>query len=466
VVLSLVLLVLLLDLAFGVGVKSPGSSFLTQSQLVAMTASILMGTLDSDDEHPVRVINSVPRDKARDRVRRSVQSIFKEHGPYYVRRAYRMTEEAFWELHALLKPLMGSTRMKLGGKVKRHRNGGKNGLICSETRLAVAIRYFAGGRPEDIAISHGISHSEVFYSVWKVVDAINKCPELVFGYPESHEKQRELAVAFQCHSSAGIASCAGAIDGLLIWIERPSKLNCVIAGCGPKKFYCGRKHKFGLNLQGTCDAEGKFLEISIGHPASTSDFLAFTTSGFHKKLETPGFLAPGLAIFGDAAYVNNGYFVSPFKNAKSGIRDSFNFYQSQLRIKIECAFGMFVGRWGLLRRALPQAMTLKKINGLTYCLCRLHNFCIDHNGIGKPLLAPLQSDAMESLVHNGVSPEELLSGGEHHDDTSKQYRQNFVRNSLLLSTIAPRDIIVSLLERNDFKRPTPKTWLTESVEAL
>jgi hypothetical protein len=217
-VLSLVLFVLLVDVAFGVGLGPAG--LVTQSQLVVITASILIGSLaGSDDERPVRVINSVPRDKARDRVRRGVESIFKEHGPYYVRRAYRMTEEAFWELHALLKPFMGSTRRKAGGKVQRHRNGGKNnGLICTETRLAVAIRYFAGGRPEDIAISHGISNSEVFYSVWKVVDAVNKCPDLVFGYPESYEKQRQLATAFQGNSSAGIDCCAGAIDGLLIWI--------------------------------------------------------------------------------------------------------------------------------------------------------------------------------------------------------------------------------------------------------
>jgi DDE superfamily endonuclease len=101
---------------------------------------------------------------------------------------------------------------------------------------------------------------------------------------------------------------------------------------------------FGLNLQATCDAHGKFLDVSILHPASTSDFLAFSTSKLQKKIKTPGFLAAeGLCIFGDAAYVNNEYFMTPFKNVKSGVKDTFNFYHSQLRINIECAFGMFVG---------------------------------------------------------------------------------------------------------------------------
>jgi DDE superfamily endonuclease len=248
---------------------------------------------------------------------------------------------------------------------------------------------------------------------------------------------------------------------LLIWIERPSAADCAEAHCGAKKFFCGRKHKFGLNLQGTCDAFGRFLDISIGHPASTSDFLAFTTSKLHALLEVPGFLAPGLCVFGDSAYVNNAYFITPFKNVKKGVKDSFNFYQSQLRIKIECAFGMFVGRWGLLRRALPQAMSLKKVTGLTLCLCRLHNFCIDHRE--KKLLTPLASDTMENLAHGGISLEdngadELLHGGQHHDDTTRTFRQSFARSTIFdLRTVLPRDRLVQMIKSSGFTRPLPKS---------
>jgi DDE superfamily endonuclease len=96
----------------------------------------------------------------------------------------------------------------------------------------------------------------------------------------------------------------------------------------------GRKHKFGLNMQAKCDADGKFVNISIAHPASTSDFLAFSTSKLQKKIESPGFLAPGLCIFGDNAYVNNSYFMTPFKNIRVGSKDAFNFYHSQLMINI------------------------------------------------------------------------------------------------------------------------------------
>ena len=40
------------------------------------------------------------------RSRHLVNQIFRLHGPYYSRRAYRMSIPSFWRLHALLHPLL------------------------------------------------------------------------------------------------------------------------------------------------------------------------------------------------------------------------------------------------------------------------------------------------------------------------------------------------------------------------
>jgi DDE superfamily endonuclease len=306
-----------------------------------------------------------------DRERKTVNNIFKELGPSYTRRAYRMSEDAFWFLHRKLYAyLRRPTAYKRNHLVKV--KGAANGIITTPVRLSCAIRYFAGGRPEDIALVHGISHTEVFHSVWMVVDAINECEELAFGFPEDHVKQRAIAEGFKQKSWVGFDNCVGAIDGLLIWTERFSDEECAWAGCGPKKFYCGHKCKYGFNMQGTCDSQNRFLDVSIIHPASTSDFLAFSTSSLFHKMERPGFLAPGLCLYGDAAYVNCNYFVSPYKNVSGGSRDDYNFFHSQLRINIECAFGQLVQRWGLLRRALPSNFGIRKSTALVIALCRLH----------------------------------------------------------------------------------------------
>jgi DDE superfamily endonuclease len=263
----------------------------------------------------------------RERTRKRVNDIFNEQGPYYVRRAYRMHADSFWMLHGLLKEDIG----RVEPSEKTHKNGARNGLITTSVRLSAALRYFAGGRPDDIALVHGISHSEVFNSVWKVVDAVNKSRLLEIKYPESHKKQREIAKGFERKSDANFPMCGGCTDGMLLWIEKPSAATCKISGSGAKKFYCGRKKKFGVNLQGVADVEGRFLDVSIGHPGSTSDFLSFSTSPLYYKLEKKGFLAAGICLFGDCAYVNTDYMATPFKSVRSGSRDDYNFYHSQVQ---------------------------------------------------------------------------------------------------------------------------------------
>lgn len=267
----------------------------------------------------------------RTRTRRPVNSIFQEQGPIYVRRAYRMHANSFWDLHELTKDRIGNPERVAVGSTKTHRNGARNGLITSSIRLSAAIRYFAGGRPDDIALVHGISHTEVYNSVWKVVDAVNSCPKLDIVYPEDAESQWAIAAEFQKKSAAGFSNCAGAIDGMLIWFDKPTREWSKTAGVGRKKFFCGRKKKFGVNLQGVCDVNGVLLDLFIGHPAATSDHLSFATSSLYDRLENHNLLAEGLCLYGDNAYVNAPYMATPFSNVRSGSKDDYNFYHSQVR---------------------------------------------------------------------------------------------------------------------------------------
>lgn len=316
--------------------------------------------------------------KAIKRVRKSMCEIFREHGPVYARRAYRMEEATFWKLCWILGPYMLLKKKRKASKKKKtfQRKGAENGIIPTPTKISVALRWFAGGSACDMALVHGISHSDVFNCVWKVVDAVNKCEEMAFSFPTNHEAQHKIARGFQRKSVANFDKCCGAVDGILIWMERPSENSCKEAGCGPKKFFCGRKKKFGMNMQGTVDHHGRFLDMSVWHPASTSDYLSFSAMDLFHKLEK-GLLAPGLCLFGDNAYVNAPYMATPFKNVGGGSKDDHNFFHSQVRIGVECAFGVFVQRWGVLRKALSTKITMKKVNCLCMSLCRLHNFCID-----------------------------------------------------------------------------------------
>jgi hypothetical protein len=264
------------------------------------------------------------------RGRSKVVDIFREYGPSGTRRAFRMDESVFWTLLDVLEE-------KMPKREERKKGATQNGEIENSVRLGIALRYFAGGDPYDIAIVFHVSRTCVFLSIWLIVEAINTSDALDISYPSDYDGQREIAEGFRKASAVDFGNCGGCIDGILIWINKPSVRELEKVGIGGRKFYCGRKKKFGLNMQATCDSRRRFLDINIRHPASASDYLAFAVSDFHHKLEngkeaiTGGpFLCSGLAIYGDNAYVNTSYMAVPFRGVSSGPKDAYNFYHSQV----------------------------------------------------------------------------------------------------------------------------------------
>ena len=95
-----------------------------------------------------------------------------------------------------------------------------------------------------------------------------------------------IAQVFEQASAVGFSNCAGAVDGVLIWIIKPTKKDASAAGIGRKKFLCGQKGKFGLNCQAVSDVSGRILDISIVYGGASSDCMAFEASDlFHDKTD-------------------------------------------------------------------------------------------------------------------------------------------------------------------------------------
>ena len=291
----------------------------------------------------------------RKRIRRTVNDIYICLGSTYFRRAYRMSYQAFCSLHELLeqgiidsiKEAAAENRRKRRRSARQTRRGGRrnnpnpppppNGKISTSTRLACALRYFAGGSPYDIMSNYDVSHTEMIDSVWYVVDAVNKKESFHIKYPEEVEKQRNIAAGFKAVSQVDFDMVGGAIDGILIWILKPSIKEAKLVGVDQQKFFCGRKHKFGLNCQAVCDVRGRFLDISIVCGGSSSDVLAFEKSELKKRLDR-GLLDPNLRLFGENAYLNCIYMATPYPNTTGGPKDNYKYFHSQCRIRIECAF--------------------------------------------------------------------------------------------------------------------------------
>jgi hypothetical protein len=177
-------------------------------------------------------------------------------GARYFRLAYCMSFHSFWSLHANLLPhiVTASQEMRSYRKVGSRVGGNyvlppiPNGEITTSVRLACALRYFAGGCPYDIAPLYGVAISEVLFSVWVIVNAINTCDNFTISYPESLEEQRKIARGFQNASTPGILNCTGAIDGILIWTLKPSLKDANKSGIWQKKFLCEKKKQIWSEL--------------------------------------------------------------------------------------------------------------------------------------------------------------------------------------------------------------------------
>lgn len=407
------------------------------------------------------------------RIRIPVRFIFDQIGPRNIRQNYRMTENAFWRLHSILEVHL---RLNCGTY------GCVNSPIPSESRLSAAIRFFAGGSPCDIMSSHGMGKSEVYNSVWMTVNAINATKQFNIVFPTDHTTQKRIAQGFQQHSVPGFSTVVGAIDGVIIWTEKPTKEECIKVGVGESKFFCFRKNKFGLNMQAICDSETRFLDISISHAASSSDYLAFVSSDIHDCLKQPGFLSNGLHLIGDGAYGTSPFMAPTYRDVTKGtFEDGYNYHHSQvsvsamcfsillisnyqlppilqkLRNTIERAFGLLMGRWGVLRRALSKKFGLKRIISLTIACCKMHNYCVDLHGENTAVPRHSNRDNLQIVLDGGFSENDvlpqLLDGGEHFDDAPRNLRRSVRRILNPNNAMLPREKLRAIIQSKGLLRP-------------
>jgi hypothetical protein len=73
------------------------------------------------------------------------------------------------------------------------------------------------------------------------------------------------------------------------------------------------------------------LNISIVYGGALLDCLAVEGSDIYHQLEC-SLLHENLILFGDNAYLNLKFMVTPFPNVSSGSKEDFIFFHSQLRI--------------------------------------------------------------------------------------------------------------------------------------
>jgi hypothetical protein len=210
--------------------------------------------------------------------------------------------------------------------------------------------------------------------------ALNQTDALAITFPDLDDEQalRDIANGFRARSDEGaFADCIGAIDGWVPQILCPSLKDVP----NPGRYYC-RKGFYGINVQAICDADYRFRHISLMCPGSAHNTTAWKMSSLRNSMGRHGLLHPFYFI-GDAAYRGEGGILVPHGASHNGEgdtwKDSFDFHLSQCRITIEQCFGMLTRRWRIL--CSPLASDFEHNTQIIRVCMKLHNFCMDRNGV-------------------------------------------------------------------------------------
>ena len=203
---------------------------------------------------------------------------------------------------------------------------------------------------------------------------MNECESLAIRLPESAEELKQSADDWNSLSTAGgfFYGVIGAIDGWLCTHNRPAVDNGL-------DYFSGHYQTFGTNVQAICDSDLRFIYVAFAAPGKTNDVQAFRKLGALHDWQRRINIAHDRKYFllGDNAYILNDSLLIPYSGAsrRQADKDAFNFYLSQLRIRIKMTFGLLCTKWRIFHRDTTYSMTKMRdiVNGAT----RLHNFVID-----------------------------------------------------------------------------------------
>ena len=141
------------------------------------------------------------------------------------------------------------------------------------------------------------------------------------------------------------------MDGTHIPIKRPTE-NSID--------YMNRKGFFSLNVQACVDYRYCFFDVNIKWPGSVHDACVFANSQINDLLrngiipQCPKVIVEGedavsICILGDPAYPLLPYLMKEFAKGGSTEQEQFfGYILSSARMVVECAFGRFKSRFGIL----------------------------------------------------------------------------------------------------------------------
>eukprot|EP00918_Siedleckia_nematoides_P032876 GHVU01071392.1.p1 GENE.GHVU01071392.1~~GHVU01071392.1.p1 ORF type:complete len:439 (+),score=38.18 GHVU01071392.1:879-2195(+) len=336
-------------------------------------------------------------------------------------RYYRMPLPAFLFLRTLLDPFLQKDA------VMAYISCGEE-PIHSTIVLHCVLRWLAGASYDDVRLIAGISKPSFFRALHAGLAAIVMCPELEYRFPATNEEINAAARAFaQLSMHHVVRGCVGAMDGYLLRIRAPSPAETGHV----RSYYSGHYKCYGISILAVCDHMSRFIHLSVAQPGASSDITAFRGSAVRNSI---GRLPLGRYIVGDNGYVCTERVITPFSGAEARVplNHAFNYYISQLRMRIEMAFGFMTTKWGVLHRRCR--LRLRNVGIFMLATSRLHNFVISYRNRG-PDTSEIEPVTFDRRVYQ------------------QGYLPTRGRQATDCGTTILRDAMVAYIDQNGLRRP-------------
>lgn len=347
------------------------------------------------------------------------------------KRHYRMSSPFFETLLCKVGP-----HLHVNEQQSMNRTGVRP--LPPSAKLMLTLSWLAGGDYRNVRMVMGISRAYFYAVAYRVMDVIAQVETISF--PTTAEGLRALREDFTRLSHNQLfAGCIGCIDGLLVRTITPNTTQVT----NIRDNYSGHYKHYGRNVQACCDAWCRFTSICCNAPGGMNDALAFRRWNLRNLLQT--ILPPGHYLLGDAAYPLLYFLIIPFfgRNGMDESQRTFNFYLSQLRIRIEMTFGILVNKWRILKTPLHLTKE-SNVTKVIHTCALLHNFVITENlkKNGRNITRRMLSDDYNAIMLQcDVDQEEI------YDSTS------FTTSKDGIEGIDLRNIIMSIIEEEKFTRP-------------
>jgi DDE superfamily endonuclease len=343
------------------------------------------------------------------------------------KRTYRMEYTSFNKLCSLLDPFL------LVDPIMSMLRTNKP-VIGTHIIVSSFIRWVSGGSYIDIHAIAGISVSSFYRVMGCCVRAILQCQTLAYHFPQTPSDICKAADAFRALSTHQfLVGCVGVMDGILIRIKVPSASEVGHV----KSFYSGHYSSYGINVQAACDHQCRFIEACVVAPGGHNDITAYRKSTLPELINK---LPTGYYVIGDNAYICSEKLLTPFSgdNKNDPVKDTYNYYVSQLRMRIEMAFGLLSSKWRILRS--PLQVRVNSIGKLFVAITRLHNFCINE----RLLHTTINSNSRNNNCTAAAEEDERRIAGYLHSDLTTT---TIIGHSML------RTIILQMIVEQGLSRP-------------